>query len=287
MNYMINYPAVTCGTVGQSQMSNPVSGAMNLNVQSQRTIVLTPPAASPQTAGHPVNSNNGQTSFPMVMQMSSSNGQLVFYVNEGVVNSGIHNKSNDSSSNSCISQVLLSPVSPVQSGLNVLKNSGNSPNNIGSVNIQHSESKTAAHSLGEVFNLQSVHTMQSARPLVQGNTVGPNVPVNQSTQASGNSSIEIPNLISSLQSTPVVPVLSNCAQVQNDHSNVYKVVDNTGNVTVFTTGVSEPLITQNGDQFVATNNNLIPTVNMERYFLFKLKSCKAIKNNFEIILKVF
>ena len=252
MNYTIGYPSVT------------------MNVQSQRAIVLTPPAAVPQST-----STNLQQSFPMVMQMGSTSGPVFYtYQNEA------HNKSNDS----CLS-VLLSPVSPVQNSLRVLKNNGNSP----TVNIQQSPSEnknataralgellttvniqqspvenknttarslgellstvniqqagaenknTTARSLGELFNVQSVGNIPNQPTLVQMHSV-------PATQQNSSNQSEIASLLSSMQ-TSILPVAitpdTKCDQAFDGIPEMYKVVDASGNITVFTTGVTEPTV---------------------------------------------
>ena len=248
MNY-ITYPSTT------------------MNGQNQRAIVLTPPAAPQSTSANP------QQTFPIVMQMGSSSGPVFYaYQNE------VHNKSNDSCSSVLLSPV--SPVSPVQNSFSVLKNNGNSPTlnihqapsenkNVAArslgellttVNIQQSpmniqnvggENKSQpARLLGEFFNVQNV---QNVGNIQNHASIVPtcSVPV---THHSTNTQPEIANLLSSIQ-TSVVPVVNNsntvvpeqkCDQAFDGLPEMYKVVDASGNVTVFTTGVSDQVPIQGG-----------------------------------------
>ena len=141
MNYTINYP-------GQSQPGGPLP----VVTAGQRAIVLTDTETS-------CNGSNGgqQSSYPMMMPIGASN-QPVFYTyqtTDGIVNAVISNKLNDNS------QVVLSPVSPVQGSVNIQGNA-NSPN-LQAVNICP-ENKSCARSLGDMFNLQNVNAGQMVQP---------------------------------------------------------------------------------------------------------------------------
>ena len=265
----------------------------------------------------------------MVMQMGSSSGQ-VFYINE---NSGIQNTSKDScASSNGIGQVVLSPVSPVQTSLNILKNNGNSPNDIASVptvNIATDSKSGSARSLSELFNVQSLSGVSSHGGVIQrniaitksatvnvqsngvANNLG-NIPVSQSScannQPGSQSSAEIANLLSSLKaagvqfvennSTASVPVLSaneqndkkitvnsiiqtlkasgvnvvenTCSQPVEENSfvpekkivggvpvnNMYRIVDGSGNLTLFTTGGGEQAKDSGSDQYIMNETSL-------------------------------
>ena len=291
MNYTIKYPA--SASLGQTSQMSTSQVPVPLNSTGQ--IVITSPQQQSQCQP-PV---NGNAQFPMVMQMSSLAGGQIFYTYpEGMVNTAVHNKSNNScaSNNSSISQVVLSPVP--QTSLNILKNNGNSPNAMQTVNISSESKGTAARSLGELFNLSG---LPNQTPLVATNSAHIAQTVNQTALQSPT---EIANLLSSLQAAGVQIVdnvgsasantgvqLNSCNEqgtdknmtnfIQNLQSsglnvvennaektlsiplgqhhaieeknvlhdnkfvgavpveNVYKLVDGTGNVTVFTTGSAE------------------------------------------------
>ena len=280
MNYTINYPS-TC-SVGHS----PVTV---MNTQSQRTILLAPSHHTHQGQNNPVNDTNPQNPFPMVMQMGSTSSP-VFYTYQ---NDAIQNKSNETcSSNSDISQVVLSPVSPVTTGLNVLKSNGRSPTiNIHQASLTPAENKSAtARSLGEIFNVQGVHSVpniQNQQQLLQANTIGHCVPT-QSSNAPPNP--EIASLLSSLQSGAVVQVGTvgndqKCDQsamnnfiksmqpggmsvvensTDNNFEGMYKVVDGRGNVTLFTSGTG--IQASKCEQF--SSGNAIGNSTLERYCKF-------------------
>ena len=248
MNYTLSYPSNPSGQA--TQISNQVS--LPVNSQGQQTIVLTPQARS---AGQ-VNSNS-QT-YPMVMQMGSSNAQVLYTYEH----SGIHNKSNEScSSNSGIQgPVVLSPVSPVTNSLNLLKNNGNSPNNmnkVNTVNIPSQENNAGVgRALGEIFNVQTLPVMQN-----QGAVIQSNVPVTQSTcsnQGTNAGSAELAKLLSSLQSGAIqivdttyqgnngnstaVAVAGTCDQNEEKlvlDPNMYKILDGSGNFTVVRSSSAE------------------------------------------------
>ena len=257
-------------------------------MNSQAQIVLTPPA--------PTTASNAQ--FPMVMQMNSSSGGPFIYTYPD-----IHNKSLDtSSSNSGIGQVILSPV---QNGLNILKSNGNSPSNIATMIIQQEPKSGAAHSLGEVFNVQTVPNMHNQAQLMQNNLIQtPSVPV---SQPGNQPSSEIANLLSSLQVAGVQlvdtevnknpgVVLSNSGEQATDKSpinnlikllqvageennfvtdnkivnnvpvvNFYRLVDGSGNVTVITTGGAGEPVLQQSNVQCVTSQNDTRTPYVERY----------------------
>ena len=246
MNYTINYPAsASVGTVGQS------ASGMSVPINSQGQIILTPPTA----ATNGPTSTNGSTQFPMVMQMTSSGSPFIYTYPD------IHNKSIDSSSNSGIGQVVISPV---QSGLNLLKNNGNSPSNIATVNIPQEPKRTSARGLTEVFNVQSVQNIQNPPSIIPTNgmpTASP--PVTQPSCMSpplmqhSSSSPDLANLISSLQAAGVV--VNNCGQSSSEEKNylsesnmvstvpvdgVYRLVDGNGNMTMINNGVASDNVQQ-------------------------------------------
>ena len=175
MNYTINY------------QSSGGPSAVPMNQQGQRTIFLSPP--SQNTSG-----NNNQQSFPMVMQVQGSSHQPVFYTyqtNDGLVNSAVPSKVIDSANNSNnygLGQVMLSPVSPVQKNINIVKQNGNSPT-VPMVNIQ-TENCSAVRSLGDVFNVQQVSAINNPGSLATSNSIPSNV---------SQGSPDLAKLISSLQ----------------------------------------------------------------------------------------
>ena len=181
MNYTINYPTTGVSTT----ISNPVAVQPN---QGQRTIVLSPPSANCSTSGHTVNKSNSPQSFPMVMQVGSSNTPVFYYQS----NDGIVAKMTESV-NPGIGQLVLSPVSPVQSGINIIKQNASSPN-ISSLNIASDGKSSVVRSLGDVFNIQAMPGIGGAAPI--GTSVVGNTPL----CSNGNqSSPDLANLISSLQ----------------------------------------------------------------------------------------
>ena len=176
MNYTINYSG--SGMSG-GHMTTPMAGS------GQRTIVLTPP--SQQASGNTNHTNsNQQSTYPLMFDVGHSNAP-VYYTYQSpdtVVNHGIAN-SNDNN----IGQVVLSPLSPVPSNVNMQGNS-TSPN-LQAISITSDNKAGAARSLNEVFNVQGINTV--APSIVPANTF-PNTSI-----PPGNKPTEIVNLLSSLQ----------------------------------------------------------------------------------------
>ena len=163
MNYTIKYPGQSA-SVGRAT--------------PQGQIVLTQPSTAP-TLGHHVN-GNGQ--FPMMMQMNSSSGPVFYTYPDGMaLNTTIQSKSNESSSNSSISQVVLSPM---QTGLDILEN--NSPNIISGVSISHSSEpkSSTAQSLEELFTVQNSTGIHAQPPAVQSSSA-----MHNQTLIAANSSV--------------------------------------------------------------------------------------------------
>ena len=129
MNYTINYP--------QASGSN---GQLPVAMHGQRTIVLT----SPGQMEHHVNSSLNQQSIPMMMQVAGSSQPIFYYP----TNKCLMNKSNGSA---VPGQVIVAPVSPVQSGMNLISQNNNSPT---TVSIHADTQHGISCSLQEVFNVQ-------------------------------------------------------------------------------------------------------------------------------------
>ena len=180
MNYTINYPSG-----GNIQIGNSIPVAS----QGQRTIVLTPPGQNGSNTSGNINNNNNQSSVPIVMQVGNANTP-VFYTylnNEGIVNSSIQNKTTEVHNG--IGQVVLSAVSPGQSGLKLFKHNSTSLT-ISSMNLQAETKQSVARSLGDVFGMQSIGSIPS-----QGAVI-----VNNAIQGNGNqNNSELATMISSLQ----------------------------------------------------------------------------------------
>ena len=178
---MINIPQS-----GQTQLTAPTalppSGA-------QRTIVLTPPAQA--------NSNsNGQQQFPMLMQVGGNNQPVLVYQNsEQLVNTGMQNNCNENLNTAnppALGQVVLSPVSPVQTGINVQQNAS-SPTIPQAVSMQPESKCNVSRSLNDLFNMQAIATMPNLGAIVHS----PNVAINPGQSSQGNS--ELAGLLTSLQ----------------------------------------------------------------------------------------
>ena len=208
MNYINYQPQPTSGhQVAPTQMNASITPVPvpQVRSQSQTAFVLSPP--SQPTVNHP--SANQRNSYPMLMQMGSTNPP-VFYTyqntNESLVNPALHNKSNDSSSsNSAIAPMVLSQMSPVQSGLNIMKTNGNSPT-LGPthVNITSENKPSAARSLGNMFNIPTIPNLGTQPSVVQGN------PMCQNPNQSNQPTSEITSFLSSLQAAGVHLVESGC-----------------------------------------------------------------------------
>ena len=189
MNYTINYP--NSGATIPAQITNGGSQS------GQRAIILSQPSQSCLSNTNQGNSSSANTSsFPVVMQVGSSNA-LFFYAYqncEGLVNSSIHNKSNDNSipANNNIGQVLISPVSPAQNNLNIHTN-GSSP----TVNITPENKPSASKSLSDLFNLQGTPGIQGTGTFVQTNSVPGGVAVGGHN--TGQQSPDVTKLLSTLQ----------------------------------------------------------------------------------------
>ena len=250
-------------------------------------------AGPAQTSGNL--NGQGTSQFPMVMQMTSSGGQLFYtYQNaDPIINASVHNKANDtSSSNSGIGQVVISPV---QNSLNILKNNGNSPT-IPAINISSECKPAAARGLGEIFNVQNVPTLQQS--VVQngapGNVTGLPAHSIAATQNSNSSqsacqSPDLANILSSLQVAGVlvgdqnidksgissivksnpIPVGNNISVDDSKVENVYKIVDGTGNIAVFTTGGVEPAQQSLGEQYIQSPSDP-QIIDITRLFFYHL-----------------
>ena len=190
MNYTINYPG------GQPHLSTvPVAQG------GQRTIVLTTPGQSPAMS---VNSSmNNQQSYPVVMQVGGTNTPQMFYTyqnNENIVSSPSNSNENINGGSTGVSQVVLSPVSSLQTGVSVHGNSG-SPT-LPSVSVRPDHKGGAARNLG--FNLQTVNSLQNTAQIVQSGTLPSRVPVNTTSNS------EFGNILSSLQAAGIQLVESPC-----------------------------------------------------------------------------
>ena len=198
MNYAINY-------TGGGQPSIPVN-------QGQRTIVITPPSQSQQMYAN--SNSSGTNQFPVVIQVGSGNPPIFYtYPNSD----GLGNKSveTNSSANSAINQVMISPVSPVPNSVNIHQNTS-SPPNLPAMTIRTDHKSGAARSLGDYFNVQSISRIPNGGPLVQTGPVPCNVPVTQQGQhCSGQSNPDIASLLSSLQAAGVQLVEAPCGTSSN------------------------------------------------------------------------
>ena len=120
MNYTINYQMASGSAAVPVNNTVAMSTQLPINAQGQRTLVLT---QSQQNAGAYVNhgATSNQQTFPVVMQVGTSNPPVfyTYHTSDGLqINSAIPSKLNESGNNSSssgVGQVVLSPVSPVQS----------------------------------------------------------------------------------------------------------------------------------------------------------------------------
>ena len=189
MNYRINYAANA--NTGQIPVAPADSG--------KRTIVLSSQSQNCQS-GH-VNATSNQQ-FPMVMQVPGLNPP-VFYTHQGtdgLVNSGIPNKGNGNAG-----PVIVSPVSPVQSNINILKQDNMSPN---AINLQSDTKHSVSRSLGDMFSgIQSI-----PGPIMGSSAMQSSVPMNASSSQSNS---DIANLLSSLQASGLQIVETNTVNGNN------------------------------------------------------------------------
>ena len=198
MNYTINYPT-SAGTQHTHVGSASQTG--------QRAIILSPPGQSCPPNGSQNNNNNNcnntssQSPYPVVMQVAGSNAP-VFYTyqnSDGLPNAGNQSKSNETTTcaTNGLGQVVLSPVSPVQTGINIHQNRG-SP----TVSIRSENKSGVVRPLNELFSMQGLSGIQNSAGIVQSVQLSSNVPVAlQNTHIPcGQQNTELANLISSIQS---------------------------------------------------------------------------------------
>ena len=244
MNYTINYPA--SGQIVPPQMSAPVT----VPGTGQRTIVLT---QSPQSGGNVSNSNNlngQQSTFPMVMQVGGNNHPVIYTYQNGDVNSALMTNCTDNTTGANgIGQVVLSPV---QNSIN------NSPPGVTSMKLQRESKASAARSLGEVYNMQSLGSVPSNGTIVQSSSV----PINQQCQTS-----DLASLLSSLQAAGMQIVENPCAS--NNSSN--------------NSAISVPLLS---NQMQATETS--PDKNVMPNFITSLQSSgfQVVENNQDKTLSI-
>ena len=264
MNYTINYSGAR--SVGHSQLtpnSIPVCGT------GQRTIVLSSPSQKCQNNVSSSGSNQ-QSNYPMMMQVGSSNP--VFYTyqsSDNVVKSAISNTANDSvsSGNAGIGPVVLSPISPVASGLN-LHSSSSSPT-LPSVNIRVENKPLAPCSLGEVFNIQAVNQIPNPGQMIHSNpaTVASNLAVNQPVINPGTpSTTDLAMIVSSLNAAGLQIVDSSCGNIEtvaialpvmnNLHTPSVQVVDNNTEKTMALSIPNGNLSMENMYKFVDADRNV-------------------------------
>ena len=175
MNYMINLPPQT-----QMQSQIPVPPG------NQRAIVLSGPS---QNCGNTSTSSSSSTSqqYPVVVPFGGGNQPVFVYQNSDSANNG----SDNSNSNNSLRQMVITPVSPVQNGLNY-HHSATSPNHcMSAVNIQsETNNNNASRSLGDLFNVQAINTMPNT---------GNMFPLNQGQQQNTSGNNDFAGLLSSLQ----------------------------------------------------------------------------------------
>ena len=271
MNYTINYQ--TASGSAAVPVNNPVtmSTQLPINAPGQRTLVL---MQSQQNVGPYVNhgATSNQQTFPMVMQVGTSNPPVfyTYHTSDGLqVNSAIPSKLNESGNNSSssgVGQVVLSPVSPVQNGVNIVKQSGSSPN----VNMQ-SENCVAVRSLGDVLAIQSMPGIANPGPILSSlygtslqlvdtglSNMG-NVPVsiitNQHASDHSPDKSTVPNFVKTYQPSHY-PVVENNADKQVSITlpktsvedggfpsnapvsgeQMYRIVEGSGNISVIAAG---------------------------------------------------
>ena len=198
MNYTLNYN----GGGGFGTQSH-MAGGIPVHTPAQHTIVLTSPPPQGPSAHAPlpanVNENNTSSSnhqvYPVMMQVGNGGNSRVIYTyqtNDGIVNPGIQTKLNEtnSSTSSAIGQVVLSPVSPVQSSVN-MHGSSRSPT-VQTLSITSEHDGNAGRSIGDIFNVQGISSVSNPGSIVQPTSVGSAAAITQ-PQAS-----DLANLLSSI-----------------------------------------------------------------------------------------
>ena len=173
MNYTLNYNGG-----GGSGTQSHMAGGIPVHTPAQHTIVLTsPPPQGPSVhAPLPANVNENNTSssnhqvYPVMMQVGNGGNSHVIYTYQ--TNGGI------------------SPVSPVQSSVNMHGNS-RSPT-VQTLSIASEHDSNAGRSIGEIFNVQGISSVSNPGSIVQPTSVGTAAAITQ-PQAS-----ELANLLSSI-----------------------------------------------------------------------------------------
>ena len=222
MNYMINYASTPTGPV-------PVNSA------GQCTIVLTPPSQS-RNGNANSTTNNVQSTFPMMMQVGAANAPQVIYMYQ-------NNDANDSTGSTGISQMMLAPVSPVQRGINLQVGNASSPS-IPTMNVTTEKNPCVSRSLGEVFNVQTVGTVQNTGGIVQS-----------SLQPSSHHTSDITSLLSTLQASGIHIIETTGANNGNNNSSIINLPIIKVNSPIINNQMQQSDIMASGDKAIV--NNLI------------------------------